>query len=232
MKKLFSHLYKYKKIYLILFIILTVATGITYIFSRAHDQNNSLKIITDVLISITFSLSVTISISFSFNFNISGDLVLNKNIHGVETNELKTSIKLLTEIKENMKTINTTLSNLKKYGESNQTSKFNRNHFSNVYSIHQEIEQSVKVLKKEISVLTDDKAVKSFEEMILYIEAFINFVYLSFYVNQLLPSHKILVEALSLERMEEYSVVSNKLLEGLADEYKRSIPPLLKKLDT
>lgn len=186
----------------------------------------------DVSIALTLSISITLSISFTFNFNISGDLVFNKNINGIENNELKTSIKTLTEIKENIGTITNLLIYLKKSGDVNQIYKFNKNSFLNIYTIHQSIEKLVLELKKDISVLTDSNAVKSFDEMISFIEAFINFIYASFYVSSLLPSHKVPVEALSIERIDEYSIISGKLLEGINIEYKKSIPPLLKKLDS
>lgn len=232
MRKILNHLFKNRKLYLLIFILLAVATGFIYFFSRINDQNSSLKIVADVSIAVTLSISITFSISFTFNFNVSGDLVLNKNINGFETNELKTSIKMLTEIKENVLAITTILLDLKKSGEANQTSKFNKNYFLNIYPIHQGIEKSVLELKKEISVLTDPIAVKSFEEMISIIEAFVKYLYHSLYVTSLLPSHKVPVEALSIERIDEYSIISGKLLEGLNDEYKKSIPPLLKKLDS
>jgi hypothetical protein len=186
----------------------------------------------DVSIALTLTISITLSISFTFNFNVSGDLVFNKNINGIETNELKTSIKTLTEIKENIGNITNLLLDLKKSGDVNQIFKFNKNNFLNIYTIHQSIEKLVLELKKDISVLTDSIAVKSFDEMISYIEAFINFIYASFYVSSLLPSHKVPIEALSIERINDYSIISGKLLEGINIEYKKSIPPLLKKLDS
>lgn len=232
MKKFLYHLLKNRKLYLLLFILLTVTTGFIYILSRTNNQNSSLQIMSDVSIALTLSISITLSISFTFNFNISGDLVFNKNINGIENNELKTSIKTLTEIKENIGTITNLLIYLKKSGDVNQIYKFNKNSFLNIYTIHQSIEKLVLELKKDISVLTDSNAVKSFDEMISFIEAFINFIYASFYVSSLLPSHKVPVEALSIERIDEYSIISGKLLEGINIEYKKSIPPLLKKLDS
>lgn len=232
MKKFLYHLLKNRKLYLLLFILLTVTTGFIYFLSRTNNQNSNLQIMSDVSIALTLTISITLSISFTFNFNVSGDLVFNKNINGIETNELKTSIKTLTEIKENIGTITNLLLDLKKSGDVNQIFKFNKNNFLNIYTIHQSIEKLVLELKKDISVLTDSIAVKSFDEMISYIEAFINFIYASFYVSSLLPSHKVPIEALSIERIDEYSIISGKLLEGINIEFKKSIPPLLKKLDS
>ena len=232
MKKILYHLLKNRKLYLLLFILLTVTTGFIYFLSRTNNQNSNLQIMSDVSIALTLTISITLSISFTFNFNVSGDLVFNKNINGIETNELKTSIKTLTEIKENIGNITNLLLDLKKSGDVNQIFKFNKNNFLNIYTIHQSIEKLVLELKKDISVLTDSIAVKSFDEMISYIEAFINFIYASFYVSSLLPSHKVPIEALSIERIDDYSIISGKLLEGINIEYKKSIPPLLKKLDS
>jgi len=232
LKKILYHLLKNRKLYLLLFILLTVTTGFIYFLSRTNNQNSNLQIMSDVSIALTLTISITLSISFTFNFNVSGDLVFNKNINGIETNELKTSIKTLTEIKENIGNITNLLLDLKKSGDVNQIFKFNKNNFLNIYTIHQSIEKLVLELKKDISVLTDSIAVKSFDEMISYIEAFINFIYASFYVSSLLPSHKVPIEALSIERINDYSIISGKLLEGINIEYKKSIPPLLKKLDS